>query len=93
MGGFRLTGSSHLRLSSGQRSAIFARFMAAIPFFFGPLIEPIGMPQNISKLFWPLSYCALANSTIRDLKPSVNFSSSITFYDSIPYLNNSTKIQ
>ena len=26
------------------------------------------------------------------LKPSVNFSSSITFYDSIPYLNNSTKI-
>ena len=26
------------------------------------------------------------------LKPSVNFSSSITFYDSTPYLNNSTKI-
>ena len=30
--------------------------------------------------------------SLSPLKPSVNFSSSITFYDSIPYLNNSTKI-
>ena len=78
--------SSHLRLSSGQRSAIFASEEVLIPDLI-LLIEPGAIPVKASKLVCPISYCLRANSISRSLK----FSLSITFYVTNTYLLLSTK--